>query len=146
MASPTFERINHRLSPASLNAYFRCPRKFQWRYIRKVKTPYVFKPHLAFGGATHKAIARCLGDQLDKQPQQTFESYATTYVGRAISRTMAGPRCARSTFRRLWNTWIAGWGPYPRAIASIASNGNTGIGLPCPILTTPFFSRQKSIW
>jgi hypothetical protein len=82
MSSPTFERINHRLSPASLNAYFRCPRKFQWRYIRKVKTPYVFKPHLAFGGATHKAIARCLGDQLDQQPQQTFESYATTYVGR----------------------------------------------------------------
>jgi CRISPR/Cas system-associated exonuclease Cas4 (RecB family) len=51
------ERLRNGLSPASINSYYRCPRKFQFRYIRNVRMPYVFKPALAIGLVTHNAIA-----------------------------------------------------------------------------------------
>lgn len=51
-------RLQGRLFPSGVNAYYRCPKKFHFRYFVKPDLPYRFKPHLAFGGATHKILAQ----------------------------------------------------------------------------------------
>ena len=78
----TLERIGYKLYPASLGAYYRCPRKFQMRYVRRVRMPYDFKPYLAIGSVTHKALASLLRRRLDGLPTASLESYATEHLMR----------------------------------------------------------------
>lgn len=76
----TLERIGFKLYPASLGAYYRCPRKFQMRYIRRVRMPYDFKPYLAIGSVTHKALASVLRRRLDGLPTASLESSVTEHL------------------------------------------------------------------
>ena len=77
---PTLERVDYRLSPASINSYYRCPRKFQYRYLRRVRVPFVFKPALTIGGVAHKAMAEFFRDVRDNLPLQSVEAYADQYI------------------------------------------------------------------
>jgi hypothetical protein len=76
----TLERIGYKLYPASLGAYYRCPRKFQMRYLRRVRMPFDFKPYLAIGSVTHKALASLFRQRLDGLPVASLESYATAHI------------------------------------------------------------------
>lgn len=79
-SSRTLERLRHKLSPASINAYYRCPRKFQFRYIRNVKMPFEFGPALAIGSVTHKALAELFRQRRDGRDGGRIESYVTPYL------------------------------------------------------------------
>ena len=63
--SRTLERLGYKLYPQSINAYYRCPRKFHFRYIRNVRMPFEFKPPLVIGGVTHKVLAAIFRDRRD---------------------------------------------------------------------------------
>jgi CRISPR/Cas system-associated exonuclease Cas4 (RecB family) len=78
--SRTLERLSYKLSPASINSYYRCPRKFQFRYIRNVKMPFRFSPALAIGGVAHKALAEIFRQRRDNVPEQTIESHVDRYI------------------------------------------------------------------
>jgi len=81
VASPNLAKIKHKVSPSGINAYFRCPRKFDYRYIHKHWVPYQFKPYLAVGGATHKALARHFMDEQDgKTDGKPIDVLATEYL------------------------------------------------------------------
>jgi hypothetical protein len=83
MAAPpirTLERLNYKLSPASLNSYYRCPRKFHFRYIRNVRMPFVFKPALAIGGVAHKALAEVFRGRRDGLVPESIESHVDRYI------------------------------------------------------------------
>src|SRR5688572_25184295 len=73
--SRTLERLRHKLSPASINSYYRCPRKFQFRYIRNVRMPFEFGPALAIGSVTHKALAEIFRQRRDGRDGASAESY-----------------------------------------------------------------------
>lgn len=79
MAS-TLERIGYKLSPAALNAYYRCPRKFQMRYLRRVRTPHIFTSYLVIGSVTHKALATRFRQLRDGLPRDSLESCATGHL------------------------------------------------------------------
>ena len=81
-SSRTLERLSYKLSPASINSYYRCPRKFQFRYIRHVKLPFVFKPALVIGGVTHKALAEIFRNRRDGLVPQSHEANATRFLER----------------------------------------------------------------
>jgi len=76
MAS-TLERIGSKVHPASLGAYYRCPRNFQTRYLRRLRMPFEFKAHLAIGSVTHKALASLFRHELGGFTRSSLESYAT---------------------------------------------------------------------
>jgi hypothetical protein len=76
----TLERIGYKLYPASLGAYYRCPRKFQMRYLRRVRMPFEFRNYLAIGSVTHKALAAVFRRMLDGMPVDSLESHATEYL------------------------------------------------------------------
>jgi CRISPR/Cas system-associated exonuclease Cas4 (RecB family) len=78
----TLERIGYKLYPASLGAYYRCPRKFQMRYLRRVRMPFEFRDYLAIGSVTHKALAAVFRRKLDGMPVGSLESYAAEYLKR----------------------------------------------------------------
>ena len=78
--SKTLERLNYKLSPASINSYYRCPRKFQYRYIRNVRMPFEFGPALAIGSVTHKALAEIFRQRRDGRAGASVESYVTPYL------------------------------------------------------------------
>jgi hypothetical protein len=82
VATQTLERMNYKLSPASINAYYRCPQKFKFRYIRNVKMPFVFKPALVIGGVTHKALAELFRHRRDGLVPASAESYVDRYIRR----------------------------------------------------------------
>lgn len=82
MGSPTFQRMRYKLSPAAINAYYRCPRKFDYRYIHKKPVPHVFKPFLMVGGATHKALAAWFGASLKGIEPLPVAQLAADYVQR----------------------------------------------------------------
>ena len=56
------------------------PVKFQFRYIRNVKLPFVFKPALVIGGVTHKALAEIFRNRRDGVVPQSHEAHATRYL------------------------------------------------------------------
>jgi CRISPR/Cas system-associated exonuclease Cas4 (RecB family) len=78
--SRTLERLRYKLSPASINSYYRCPRKFQFRYIRNVKMPYRFSPALAIGGVSHKVLAEIFRNRRDGLPEQPIDSLIERYI------------------------------------------------------------------
>jgi hypothetical protein len=80
--SRTLERLRHRLSPASINSYYRCPRKFQFRYIRNVRMPFEFGPALAIGSVTHKALAEIFRQRRDGRNGASAESYVIPFLQR----------------------------------------------------------------
>jgi hypothetical protein len=76
----TLERLKYKLSPASINSYYRCPRKFQYRYIRNVKMPFRFSPALAIGGVTHKVLAEVFRNRRDGLPAHPTNSLIERYI------------------------------------------------------------------
>lgn len=78
----TLEKLGYKLSPASINAYYRCPYKFNFRYIRNVKMPFVFRPALAIGGVTHKALAEILRKRRDGLMPESHEACVDRYIRR----------------------------------------------------------------
>lgn len=78
--SKTLDRLGHRLYPQSINAYYRCPRKFHWRYIRNVRMPFEFGPALAIGSVTHKTLAEIFRRRRDGQDGASIESYVMPYL------------------------------------------------------------------
>jgi len=80
--SKTLERLGYRLYPQSINAYYRCPRKFHFRYIRNVRMPFEFKPALVIGGVTHKVLAAIFVDRQDQRQPFDIETYVTKYIAR----------------------------------------------------------------
>jgi hypothetical protein len=73
-------RLNYTLSPASLNSYYGCPRKFHFRYIRNVRMPFVFKPALAIGGVAHKALAEMFRNRRDGLIPGSIEAHVDRYI------------------------------------------------------------------
>src|SRR5689334_3037978 len=63
--SRTLERIRHTFSYTSLNAYYSCPRQFEWKYLTKPNVPFFFKKSMAIGGVVHKTLAKVLGLRRD---------------------------------------------------------------------------------
>ena len=78
--SRTLERLGYKLYPQSINAYYRCPRKFHFRYIRNVRMPFEFKPPLVIGGVTHKVLAAIFRDRRDQCQPADIEAYVTKYI------------------------------------------------------------------
>ena len=76
----TLERLNYKLTPASINSYYRCPRKFQFRYIRNVKMPFEFGPALAIGSVAHKALAEMFRWRRDERAVASVESHVTPFL------------------------------------------------------------------
>jgi CRISPR/Cas system-associated exonuclease Cas4 (RecB family) len=79
-SSRTLERLGYKLSPASINSYYRCPRKFQFRYIRNVKMPFRFSPALAIGGVAHKTLAEIFRRRRDGMPDESIEPHVERYI------------------------------------------------------------------
>jgi hypothetical protein len=80
--SRTLKRLDYRLYPQSINAYYRCPSKFQYRYIRNVRMPFEFGSALAIGSVTHKALAEIFRQRRDGRDGASIESYVTPYLQR----------------------------------------------------------------
>jgi RecB family exonuclease len=78
--SRTLERLEYKLYPQSINAYYRCPRKFHFRYIRNLRMPFEFKSALVIGGVTHKVLAAIFRDRQDQRPPGDVETYVTKYI------------------------------------------------------------------
>ena len=83
MAEPsrTLARLDHQLWPASINSYYRCPRKFQFRYLRRVKPAWEFSPALVIGGIAHKAMSDLFSHRRDGQSVNTVETYVDRRMG-----------------------------------------------------------------
>ena len=82
MASQNLRRVQHKLSPGSINAYYRCPRKFDYRYIHKKWVPYQYKPYLAIGGAAHKTVAEMLRIKRGGQADRPMVELANEYLSK----------------------------------------------------------------
>lgn len=78
----TLEKLGYKLSPASINSYYRCPHKFKFRYIRNVRMPFVFRPALAIGGVTHKSLAEIFRRRRDGMMPESPEACVDRYIRR----------------------------------------------------------------
>lgn len=76
------QRIGGALYPSGINAYYRCPRKFHYRFFAKPRLPYQFKPYLALGGAVHKVIAHQLSARVNGTDPGDVRSLAEDYLSR----------------------------------------------------------------
>ncbi len=89
-------RLGHALYPSGINAYYRCPRKFHYRFFARPKLPYRFKPHLAFGGAVHKVIAHQLTARKDGTNPGDMQTLVEDYLTREARMADDPPAFVRS--------------------------------------------------
>jgi CRISPR/Cas system-associated exonuclease Cas4 (RecB family) len=76
----TLALLKFKFSPKALNAYYRCPRMFYFRHIKKEMAEYVFKPALAVGGVAHKALAELFRNRRDGLIPSSIEAHVDRYI------------------------------------------------------------------
>jgi putative RecB family exonuclease len=65
-------RQERHLSASAINTFLRCPRQYEFRYIRKLD-PAHRAGVMAFGGAVHAALARYYTSLMQQNPAPLFE-------------------------------------------------------------------------